>query len=89
MKSESGSSFAIASQPLQLFMGTKQTQNCVGGTKFNFKDLVMPDQKTMGTSCLGGFPVMLIPKLLLTPVRLGFLAPKRPKLVQNMHFWSF
>ena len=28
-------------------------------------------------------------KLLLTPKKLGFLAPKRPNLVQNLHFWSF
>ena len=27
---------------------------------------------------------MLVPKLLLTPIKLGFLAQKRPKLVQNM-----
>ena len=36
--------------------------------------------------------VMLVPKLLLTPIKLyklGFLAQKRPNLVQNMHFWSF
>ena len=35
------------------------------------------------------FSVMLVPKLLLTPTKIGFLAQKRPKLVQNMHFWSF
>merc|ERR1712047_42475 len=32
---------------------------------------------------------MLVPKLLLTPIKLGFLAQKRPNLVQNLHFWPF
>ena len=35
------------------------------------------------------FSVMLVPKLLLTPIKIRFLAQKRPNLVQNMHFWSF
>ena len=46
----------------------------------------MADQKTMGTSCLSGFSIMLVPKLLVTPLKLGFLAQKQPNLVQNMHF---
>ena len=34
-----------------------------------------PDQKKMRTSCLGGFSVMLVPKLLLSPVKkLGIFA---------------
>ena len=46
-------------------------------------------KKTMRTSCLGVFSIMWVPKLILTPVKLGFLAHKRPNLVQNMHFSSF
>ena len=54
------------------------------------EDFLTPDQKTMQTSCLGGFSIMWVPKLLLTPVKkLGFLAPKRPNLVKNMHFGHF
>ena len=30
---------------------------------------LMPDQKTIETSCLGGFSVMWVTKLLLTPVK--------------------
>ena len=37
----------------------------------------MPDQKTMQTRRLGGFSIMWLSKLLLTPEKLGFLAPKR------------
>ena len=33
------------------------------------------------------FSVMLVPKLLLTPVKIRILAQKRPNLPQNMHFW--
>ena len=32
---------------------------------------------------------MLVPKFYLLPYKLGFLAQKRPNLVQNLHFWSF
>ena len=35
------------------------------------------------------FSVMLVPKLLLTPIKIRFLAQKRPNLVQNLNFWSF
>ena len=45
--------------------------------------------KTMGTRCLGGFSVTWVPKLLLPPVRIRIFSPKRPNLVQHMHFWSF
>ena len=48
----------------------------------------MPDQKPMWTRCLGGFCVMWVPKLLISPVKKGFFAPKRPNLAQNWHFWS-
>ena len=50
---------------------------------------LMPDQKTMRTSCLGGFSIMWVPKLLLNPSIIRYLAQKRPNLVKNMHFWSF
>merc|ERR1711994_124841 len=40
----------------------------------------------MRTSCLGGSSVMLVPKLLLNPIKIRIFGPK---LVQNMHFWSF
>ena len=32
---------------------------------------------------------MWVPKLLLTPIKIRILAQKRPKFVQNMHFWLF
>ena len=32
---------------------------------------------------------MLVPKLLLTPLKFRILAQKRLKLVKNMHFWLF
>ena len=37
---------------------------------------LMADQNTMQRRCLGGFSVTWVPKLLLPPVRLGFMAPK-------------
>ena len=49
----------------------------------------MPDQKSMRTRCLGGFSVMWVTKLLISPVKKRFFAPKRPNLAQNWHFWSF
>ena len=49
----------------------------------------MPDQKTMRTSCLGGFPLCGYENFYLLPWKLGFLAQKRPNLAPNMHFWSF
>ena len=45
----------------------------------------------MGTSCLGGFSVMLIPKLLHTPIKISFFGPKTAKLfilAKYWHFWS-
>ena len=47
----------------------------------------MPDQKTMWTRCLGGFSVMWVTKLLISPVKKGFFAQKRPNLAWNWHFW--
>ena len=35
------------------------------------------------------FSVMLIGKLLFTPIKIRIFGPKRPNLVQNLHFWSF
>ena len=50
----------------------------------------MPDQKTMWTRCLGGFSVMWVTKLLISPVKKkGFFAQKRPNLARNWHFYSF
>ena len=49
----------------------------------------MPDQKTMRTRCLGGFSVMWVTKLLISPVKKGFFAQKWPNLAQNWHFSSF
>merc|ERR1712141_936752 len=49
----------------------------------------MPDQKTMRTSCVCGFLLCWYQNFYLLPLKLGYLAQKRPKLVQNMHFWSF
>ena len=40
---------------------------------------LMPDQKTMRTSCLGGFFIMWVPKLLLTPVKIRIFGPKTAK----------
>ena len=31
---------------------------------------------------------MLVPKLLLIPIKIRIFGPKRPNLVQNMHIWS-
>ena len=49
----------------------------------------MPDQKTMRTRCLGGFSVMCIPKLLLSPVKIRIFCPKWQNFAQKLHFWSF
>ena len=65
--------------------GWSEWESCSPG--YTWFDL-MADQKTMQTSYLGGFSIMWVPKLLLTPEKLGFLAQKRPKLVQNMQFRS-
>ena len=37
------------------------------------------DQKTMRTNCPGGFSVMLVPKLLLTPIKIRIFGPKTAK----------
>ena len=48
----------------------------------------MPDQKPMWTRCLGWFSVMWVTKLMISPVKKGLFAQKRPNLAQNWHFWS-
>ena len=40
---------------------------------------LMPDQKTMWTSCLGGFPIIWVPKLFLTPLKTRIFGPKTAK----------
>ena len=50
----------------------------------------MPDQKPMRTRCLGGFSFMWVTKLLISPVKKGFFAQKRPNLAQigiSEHCW--
>ena len=42
---------------------------------------LMPDQKTMRTSCLGGFSVMLVTNLLLYPLKTAKFGPKYGFLV--------
>ena len=49
----------------------------------------MPDPKTVPRSCLGGFFVTWVPKLLLPLVRIKIFGPKRQNIVQNMYFWPF
>ena len=49
----------------------------------------MPDQKPMWTRCLGGFSVMWVTNLLISPVKIRMFCPKRPNLAWNWHFWSF
>ena len=48
----------------------------------------MPDQKTMRTSCLGGFLLCWYQNFFLLPWKLGFLAQKRPNSSQKMHLFS-
>merc|ERR1712163_43956 len=50
---------------------------------------LLRDQKTMQTSCQSGFLLCWYQNFYLLPYKLGFLAQKRPNLVQNLHFWSF
>merc|ERR1712107_977202 len=50
---------------------------------------LMRDQKTMQTSCQSGFLLCWYQNFYLLPKKSGFLAQKRPNLVQNLHFWSF
>ena len=40
---------------------------------------LMPDQKTMRTSCLGGFSIIWVPKLLLTPLKIRIFGLKTAK----------
>ena len=40
---------------------------------------LIPDKKTMRTSCLGGFSIMWVPKLLLTPTKIRIFGPKTSK----------
>ena len=47
---------------------------------------LLPEQKTMRTSYLGGLSIMWVPKLLLTPVKIRNFGPKTAKFGQNMHF---
>ena len=46
----------------------------------------MPDKKTMRTRCLGGFSVIWVTKLLISPVKIRIFAQKRPNLARNLHF---
>ena len=43
----------------------------------------------MPTRCLGGFSIIWVTKLLISPVKKGFFAQKRPNLAQNWHFGSY
>ena len=49
---------------------------------------LLSDQKTMRTSCLGGFSIMWVPKRLLPPIEIRIFGQKTANLVRNMHFWS-
>ena len=49
----------------------------------------MPNQITMQTRCLGDFPVMWVPKLLLSPVKISIFCPKTTKFGPKLFFWSF
>ena len=46
----------------------------------------MPDQKTMWTRCLGGFSVMWVTKLLISPVKKRIFCPKTTKFGQKLAF---
>ena len=48
----------------------------------------MPDQKAMGTRCLGGLLICWYQNFCSLPQYLGCLAQKRPFLPQNMHSWA-
>ena len=50
---------------------------------------LLPEQKTMRTSYLGGLSIKWVPKLLLTPVKIRNFGSKTAKFGQNMHFGSF
>ena len=46
----------------------------------------MADQKTTRTSCLGGFSIIWVPKLLLTPLKIRIFGPKTAKFGQKDAF---
>ena len=46
----------------------------------------MPDQKTMWTSCLGGFSVMWVTKLLISEVKKRIFCPKTTKFGPKLAF---
>ena len=46
----------------------------------------MLDQKPMWTRCLGGFSVMWVTKLLISPLKNRIFAQKQPNLARNWHF---
>ena len=46
----------------------------------------MPDQKTMWTRCLGGFSVMWVTKLLISPVKKRIFCPKTTKFGPKLAF---
>ena len=55
---------------------------------------LLPNQKTMQTSCLGGSSVTLVQKLLVTPIKMSIYGPKTAKFspkygffAQSWHFW--
>ena len=48
---------------------------------------LMPDQITMQTRCLGGFPVKYVPQILLIPVKIRIFGPKLAFLAKYCHFW--
>ena len=49
--------------------------------------ILFPTKKTMQTSCLGGFFVIWVPKLLLTPVKIRIFGPKTAKFGLKLFFW--
>ena len=46
----------------------------------------MPDQKQIWTRCLGGFSVMWVTKILISPVKKRILCPKTTKFGPNLAF---
>ena len=54
--------------------------------------LSMPDQKTMRTTCLGGFSKMWVTKLLISPLKIRIFSPKTTKFLPEIgifgHFWA-
>ena len=56
---------------------------------WHFWPILSHAQKTMQTTCPGGFSVIWVPKLLLSPVKIRSFCQKRPNFAGNWHFWSF